>query len=50
MFPAGNYDHVFDVDLGDGIMRKLPFDNGQNPLVSADKFILREGLNKAYCE
>jgi phospholipase A-2-activating protein len=28
MFPAGNYDHVFDVDLGDGIMRKLPFDNG----------------------
>ena len=50
MFPAGNYDHVFDVDLGDGIMRKLPFDNGSNPLVSADKFILREGLSKAYSE
>lgn len=31
-------------------MRKLPFDNGSNPLVAADKFILREGLHKAYCE
>ena len=30
MFPAGEYDHVFDVELGDGIMRKLPFNNGAN--------------------
>lgn len=50
MFPAGNYDHVFEVDLGDGVLRLLPYDNGSNPLVAADKFILREGLHKAYCE
>lgn len=50
LFEAGEYDHIFDVELGDGIMRKLPFDNGSNPLVAADKFILREGLHKAYCE
>ena len=31
LFEAGEYDHVFDVDLGDGLMRKLPFDNGDNP-------------------
>mmetsp|Transcript_37553 Transcript_37553/g.57529 ORF Transcript_37553/g.57529 Transcript_37553/m.57529 type:complete len:94 (+) Transcript_37553:1061-1342(+) len=30
MFPAGEYDHIFDVELGDGIMRKLPFNNGGN--------------------
>lgn len=28
MFKAGEYDHIFDVDLGDGMMRKLPFNNG----------------------
>jgi phospholipase A-2-activating protein len=31
IFDAGEYDHVFDIDLGDGLMRKLPFDNGGNP-------------------
>ncbi len=30
LFEAGEYDHIFDVDLGDGVMRKLPFDNGSN--------------------
>ena len=50
LFVQGEYDHIFDVDLGDGIMRKLPFDNGSNPLESADKFILREGLHKSYVE
>jgi len=42
LFEAGEYDHIFDVDLGDNIMRKLPFDNGTNPLVAADKFVIRE--------
>jgi len=50
LFEAGEYDHVFDVDLGDGIIRKLPYDNGGNPLEAADKFIIREGLNKGYIE
>jgi phospholipase A-2-activating protein len=50
LFEAGEYDHIFDIDLGDGMFRKLPFDNGDNPLVAADKFLIREGLNKAYIE
>lgn len=32
LFAAGEYDHIFDVELGDGIMRKLPFNNGGNAL------------------
>lgn len=31
-------------------MRKLPFDNGSNAQIAADKFIIRENLNKAYVE
>ncbi len=50
LFEAGEYDHIFDVDLGDGVMRKLPFDNGDNPAVAADKFVIREGLSKANVE
>lgn len=50
MFPAGQYDHVFDVDLGDGILRKLPFDNGSNTLEAATKFVMREGIQRAYTE
>jgi len=44
------YDHIFDVDLGDGIMRKLPYNNGSNPHESADKFVIREGLSKGMVE
>ena len=47
MFAAGEYDHIFDVELGDGIMRKLPFNNGGNALDAAEKFCCREGLSKA---
>jgi phospholipase A-2-activating protein len=47
VFPAMEYDHVFDVDLGDNIMRKLPFNNGGNAHDSADRFVSREGLSKA---
>lgn len=50
LFQAGEYDHVFDVDLGDGLMRKLPFDNGANPGLASDKFLVREGLGRAYSE
>ena len=50
IFKQGEYDHIFDVDLGDGIMRKLPFDNGSNPLQAAEMFIIREGLSKSYVE
>ena len=50
LFKAGEYDHIFDVELGDGIMRKLPFNNGANSLEAADKFISRERLGRANVE
>jgi phospholipase A-2-activating protein len=42
LFEAGEYDHIFDVDMGDNVSRKLPFDNGSNPLEAAEKFLIRE--------
>lgn len=50
LFAAGEYDHIFDVELGDGIMRKLPFNNGANALDAADKFCAREGLSRVSVE
>lgn len=50
MFKAGEYDHIFDVELGDGIMRKLPFNNGANFLEAADKFCSREHLSRVNVE
>ena len=46
MFEEGEYDHIFDVELGDNVMRKLPFNNGGNHLESADKFCVREGIGR----
>ena len=45
IFQQGEYDHIFNVDLGDGLMKKLPFNNGANIDQAAQKFILREGLD-----
>jgi len=50
LFEAMEYDHIFDVDLGDGVMRKLPFNNGGNYYEAADKFVIREGLSKLMVE
>lgn len=46
LFPAAEYDHIFDVELGDDIMRKLPFNNGSNMLEAADKFLARENISR----
>ena len=47
LFPAGEYDYIFDVELGDGVMRKLPFNVDENSLVSAEKFCARENLSRS---
>jgi phospholipase A-2-activating protein len=47
LFPAGEYDHIFDVELGDNVMRKLPFNNGENAITAAEKFCVRESLGRA---
>jgi phospholipase A-2-activating protein len=46
LFPAGEYDHIFDVDIGDGMNRKLPFNNGANIIEASDKFLAREQIGR----
>jgi len=46
LFPEGEYDHVFDVEL-DNVMTKLPFNNGGSAIEAANKFCVREGLERA---
>jgi phospholipase A-2-activating protein len=47
LFAAGEYDHIFDVDIGDGRMLKLPFNNGASFMEAADKFCAREGMSRS---
>lgn len=48
-FPKGEYDYIFDVDLAEGAPKaKLPFNEGDNALVVAEKFLTREGMNLGY--
>jgi phospholipase A-2-activating protein len=49
VFKAGEYDYIFDVDLQDGITQ-LPFNEGDNILMTAEKFVGREKLHKAYVD
>ncbi|KAL1554229.1 phospholipase A-2-activating protein-like [Salvia divinorum] len=43
------YDHVFDVDIGDGEpIRKLPYNRSENPCDVADKWLLNENLPLSY--
>lgn len=49
-FPAGEYEYVFDVDLGNGDVRKLPYNNWENPLEVAEKFLTKEGLGRGYVQ
>ncbi|KAJ0963346.1 hypothetical protein J5N97_028468 [Dioscorea zingiberensis] len=43
------YDYVFDVDIGDGEpIRKLPYNRGDNPYDTADKWLLKENLPLSY--
>lgn len=46
-FPAGEYNYLFDVELGEARMALLPYNDGDNPLVVAEKFCAREVINKA---
>ncbi|KAG8100851.1 hypothetical protein GUJ93_ZPchr0013g36109 [Zizania palustris] len=43
------YDFVFNVDIGDGEpMRKLPYNQSDDPYVVADKWLLKENLPLTY--
>jgi phospholipase A-2-activating protein len=48
-FAKGEYDYVFDVDVGDDAPKaKLPYNEGDNSLVVAEKFLTREGMNLGF--
>ena len=49
VFKAGEYDYIFDVEL-EGGMTKLPFNEGDNILMTAEKFVGREKLIKGYVD
>ncbi|PHJ23494.1 pul domain-containing protein [Cystoisospora suis] len=51
-FEAGEYDHVFNVEIGEGggAYKKLPFRQTDNPLVAAEKFCARECISKSCLE
>jgi hypothetical protein len=43
-FIAGEYDHIFDVEIGTGEVKKLPFNKNSDYQEAASKFCLRENL------
>eukprot|EP00414_Alexandrium_minutum_P000661 CAMPEP_0113818816 /NCGR_PEP_ID=MMETSP0328-20130328/429_1 /TAXON_ID=39455 /ORGANISM="Alexandrium minutum" /LENGTH=674 /DNA_ID=CAMNT_0000786751 /DNA_START=75 /DNA_END=2099 /DNA_ORIENTATION=- /assembly_acc=CAM_ASM_000350 len=48
VFARGEYDFVFDVDMGASLgMRKLPYNRGQNPMEVAEAFCAREQIHKS---
>lgn len=49
-FPAGEYDYIFNVQDDSGINKRLPFNEGENSLVAAEKFLAREGMNVGFKE
>ena len=51
-FPPGEYDHLFNVEdeSESGSGKVIPFNNGDNALVAAEKYCKREGINRGYLE
>ncbi|KAF8823093.1 PUL domain-containing protein [Cardiosporidium cionae] len=48
-FAKGDYDYIFDVEIGDHTLpRPLPYNDNENPLLVAEKFCSREILSKAH--
>jgi len=50
MVDGKEYDYVFDVDLGDGAMRKLGYNVTENPYTAAQQFLWREELPQGYLD
>lgn len=50
-FDCGFYDLVINVQIGiDCNSNKIPFNFGDSVIESAEKFCLREGINRKYCQ
>ena len=51
MYDGKEYDHVFNIDIGDGIPAlKLPYNNNQDPYTVAQAFIHENELPQAYLD
>lgn len=50
MFEGVEYDHVFHIDIDEGVVLKLPFNNGQDPYRVAQDFIHLHQLPQDYLD
>jgi PFU (PLAA family ubiquitin binding)/PUL domain/WD domain, G-beta repeat len=50
VFISGEYDYIFDVEIGVGKFSKLPVRKTDNPLLVAESFCARENLSKEHLQ
>lgn len=50
MFEGVEYDHVFHIDIDEGVVLKLPYNNGQDPYRVAQDFIYKHQLPQDYLD
>ena len=48
IFPAGQYEYIFNIQIGNGAERRLPYNSGDNPMEAADKFCIRKKIARYY--
>ena len=49
-FEGQEYDHVFHIDIDEGVVLKLPYNNGQDPYRVAQDFIYKHQLPQDYLD
>ena len=51
LYEGVEYDHVFDIDVGEGVPAlKLPFNCTENPYTAAQEFLTKYDLPQAYLD
>lgn len=50
MYEGKEYDHVFHIDIDEGVVLKLPYNNGEEPFEKAQAFIHQHSLPQEYLE
>ena len=49
-FEGQEFDYVFDIDIDDGVVLKLPYNRTDEPWTVAQKFIHKHDLPQVYLE
>ncbi|EFA76678.1 hypothetical protein PPL_09428 [Heterostelium album PN500] len=47
---GAEYDYVFDIDVNEGTMYKIGYNNGQNPYTVAQEFLWKNDLDQSWLE